>query len=333
MTFAEQGLGQTARQEGFGGGDYQHAYPLPDGRVLWLFQDLQFSNDNQLTATNNAAHNAGLIESGDCFTILGGQGRDVIGDSYTIDSRDWFWPLDGEIGADGILWIFMVEMANPNGTGATLGAAPQRTWLAAIDPVTLAVRSFEPAPDSSTALYGWSIVTNGGYSYLYGNCFRQFINDVAGPGQFDTACTSQNLLARVPAGEFRGKPDYWDGTTWSSDPMAAASVFTRGAANPMSVEFINGAYLSVTKLDDWWGDKLVVDTSLSPQGPWTTIGTRNIVNDRACTRGCGNYGAFLLPWTDDQGRMTIALSNGGDFHLWRADVSLYRPTFYELTLT
>jgi hypothetical protein len=54
--FAEPGLGQTELQEGFGGGDYPHAYPLPDGRVLWLFQDLQFSNDNELAATNNAAN-------------------------------------------------------------------------------------------------------------------------------------------------------------------------------------------------------------------------------------------------------------------------------------
>src|SRR5688500_4166176 len=43
--FSRPGLGARADQEGYGGGDYQHAYGLPDGRVLWLFQDLHFSND------------------------------------------------------------------------------------------------------------------------------------------------------------------------------------------------------------------------------------------------------------------------------------------------
>jgi hypothetical protein len=58
------------------------ADPLPDGRVLWSFQDLHFSNDNTLGATD-AAHNAGLVQSGDCFTILGGRGRDFVSDALT----------------------------------------------------------------------------------------------------------------------------------------------------------------------------------------------------------------------------------------------------------
>ena len=65
--FSRPGLGATPEQEGYGGGDYQHAYALPDGRVLWLFQDLHFSNDEQLGPTE-AAHNAGLIQTGTCWS-------------------------------------------------------------------------------------------------------------------------------------------------------------------------------------------------------------------------------------------------------------------------
>ena len=123
--FASPGIGTQPGAEGYGGGDYQHAYPLPNGRVLWLFQDMYFSDDNNLNQPlNNAAHNAGLIQSGSCFSVLGRQGRDFIGDNLTVDSAHWFWPLDGEIGYDANLWIFMVEMSNPNGTGAGPGAAP-----------------------------------------------------------------------------------------------------------------------------------------------------------------------------------------------------------------
>ena len=113
--FATPGLGATATQQGYGGGDYPHAYPLPDGRVFWMFQDLHFSNDENLRNDNavdiangsatNAAHNAGIIQQGDCFTIVGDRPRDLIGDDLTIDSRTWFWPMDGEVGIDGNLWI------------------------------------------------------------------------------------------------------------------------------------------------------------------------------------------------------------------------------------
>ncbi len=82
--FAGPGLGATADRQGFGGGDYPQAYPLPDGRVFWMFQDLHFSNDDNLRNDNptdvargtatNAAHNAGMVQQGECFTILGDRG-------------------------------------------------------------------------------------------------------------------------------------------------------------------------------------------------------------------------------------------------------------------
>jgi hypothetical protein len=329
--FAAPGLGATGSAEGLGGGDYQHAYPLPDGRVLWLFQDMYFSNDNNLNSPpNNAAHNAGLIQQGSCFTVLGSQGRDVIGDIETIDSRRWFWPLDGEIGFDGNLWIFMAEMSNSSGNGAATGALPVRTWLAILDPVTLRQLYFAPAPDSgaSKALYGWSIVSNDRWSYLYGNCYRQFANDVNGPGQFDSTCMPNTYLARVPLGHFDVMPEYWNGSGWVANAGQAVPISSRGASNPMSVQWFGDVFVSVTKLDDWWGTQLLIDRAKEPQGPWTTVQTIPVLADRKCSNGCGNYGAFLVPWLNSNAKMTIALSNGGDYPLWLANGSLYRPTFY-----
>ena len=128
------------------GGDYQHVYPLPDGRKLWLFQDMFFSADNDLRdSLTMAAHNAGLVQNGTCWSLVGGpQMNNYIGTPQTTPLRRWFWPMDGEIGADGALWVFMVEMRNPNGTGAAWGAAPAGTWVARIDTTSLAVLSFAP---------------------------------------------------------------------------------------------------------------------------------------------------------------------------------------------
>jgi hypothetical protein len=331
--FASPGIGATAGQAGLGGADYPHAYPLRDGRVLWLFQDMFFSNDDDLTdSLTSATHNAGLIQSGSCFRVIGSPGRDVLTDGRPFDPNNWFWPLDGEIGYDGMLWVFVAEMYNPNGQGATYPAQPVGTWLARIDPATLQVVSFATAPDLGTGLYGWSVASNDQYSYLYGHCYRQFVNDADSPAQFDSACMPQDTVARVPVGHFDETPQYWNGSTWSYDPAGAVSVFTRGAANPMSVQFFGDVWVSVTKADDWWGSVLYVDRAASPQGPWQTVQTIPVFNDLKCSSGCGNYGAFLMPWLDASGRMTVALSNGGDFALWYADASLYRPTFYAIDL-
>ncbi len=330
--FSAPAIGTRVGQEGYGGGDYQHAYPLPNGRVLWLFQDMYFSDDNNLNLPpNNAAHNAGLLQDGSCFSVIGGQGRDFIGDNLTIDSRRWFWPLDGEIGYDGNLFIYMVEMYNPAGTGAGPGATPQATWLAVVDPMSLQVLSFALAPDSGRGLYGWSVVSNDQYSYLYGHCYRQFAHDVQGPGQFDATCMPSTYLARVPLGHFEAVPEYWNGVGWSGNSATAQPVMTRGAANPMSVQWFGNVFVSVTKIDDWWGSFIFVDRAAAPQGPWQSAqAALNVLADRKCATNCGNYSAFLMPWLDQLGRMTIGLSNGGDFALWRANAALYRPTFYSL---
>ena len=55
--FAADGAG------GLAGADYPHAYALPDGRTLWLFQDAFVGADGDLV-DDHFAHNAALIQTG-----------------------------------------------------------------------------------------------------------------------------------------------------------------------------------------------------------------------------------------------------------------------------
>ena len=102
---------------------------------------------------------------------------------------------------------------------------------------------------------------------------------------------------------------------------------SRNVANPMSVQWFGDTFVSVTKENEWWGSRLRIDRAPAPQGPWTMVEQRTVSGDMKCST-CGNYGAFLMPWLDQQGRMIVALSSGGDFNLWRSNAWLYRPTFY-----
>ena len=331
--FANPGTGAGGGVAGYGGGDYQRVYALPDGRNLWLFQDMFFSNDNDLRdSMTMAAHNAGLVQSGNCWSIVGGpKMNNYIGKAQTTPLFHWFWPMDGEIGADGALWVFMAEMRNPSGQGATWGAAPVGTWVARIDPASLAVLSFNPAPSNTTRLYGWSVTSDATHSYLYGHCYRQFTNQVSSVGQFDSKCMPHTYLSRVPKGRFDLVPEYWAGGAWSSNSLAAVPIMTRGAANPMDVQKFGDVYVNVTKIDDWWGAWIHVDKAPTPWGPWEADQSLWVVNDRRCSQ-CGIYHAHLLPYLDSNGQMVLSWSNGGPFNLWQANAWLYRPSFKSIPL-
>ena len=208
--FAADGAG------GLAGADYPHAYALPDGRTLWLFQDAFVGADGDLV-DDHFAHNAALIQTGSCFALLptsGGQGTSWLGSWVEEALGQWFWPLDAEIGADGNLWLFLAEVRNPNRSGAATGAEPVATWRARYRLPDLELLDMEQAADSSSALYGYSIVSDNDWTYLYGHCYRQFV-----PGEeygFDPSCSPHAYLARVPKGQLDRRPYYWTGTGWSA---------------------------------------------------------------------------------------------------------------------
>ena len=59
-------------------------------------------------------------------------------------------------------------------------------YLAGSDrPGSLAVESFERAPDGGTGLFGWSVASDDRWSYLFGHCYRQFTNGQSSVAAFD----------------------------------------------------------------------------------------------------------------------------------------------------
>ena len=264
--FAADGAG------GLAGADYPHAYALPDGRTLWLFQDAFVGADGDLV-DDHFAHNAALIQTGSCFSLLptsGGQGTSWLGSWVEEALGQWFWPLDAEIGADGNLWLFLAEVRNPNRSGAATGAEPVATWRARYRLPDLELLDMEQAADSSSSLYGYSIVSDNDWTYLYGHCYRQFV-----PGEeygFDPSCSPHAYLARVPKGQLDRRPYYWTGTGWSRlRDGPRARVDRPSASMPVSVERFGDVYVAASDEGDWYGGDIVIRTAHAPQGPWTEV--------------------------------------------------------------
>ena len=309
------------------GADYQRAYPLPDGRVLWLFQDafLPTSHGPQLV------HNVGLLQSGPCFQLLRNGSTDTP-TSYLFpeltDRYDrWFWPLGGEVGVDGDLHVFVVEMVE-HGAKYLTHTEPIATWLVAIELDTLSVIDARPAPDPSQQLYGWSVVSQGDHTYLYAHCYRQFGWDTFPFSKppfraHDWECGPDVTVARVPRGDFGARPDYWNGSGWVSDPTLAAPVIPTGGrpVNPTQVALHDGRFVAVTKVGDWWGVTITLDVAAAAEGPWHTYET--ITVEPECT-GCNTYFASVVPYGADQGSFMIGLSG----NTWTGDdLDHYTPTF------
>ena len=290
---------------GLAGADYPHAYALPDGRTLWLFQDAFIGADDQL-GDDRFAHNAAVVQSGNCFELLptsGGNGTSWIGSWVERGLRQWFWPLDAEVGADGYLWLFLAEVHNPNGSGAAAGAEPVATWRARYRLPDLELVDLEPAADASRSLFGYSIVSDDDWTYLFGHCYRQ---SRRGRGRVRSGLLAVHL--RGPRARAASSITSWSTGRVPAGRRSASArqpVLSGQRSMPVSVERFGDVYVAASDDDEWFGSDVVIRTAPAPQGPWTEV--LRYTPETRCG-ACNNYGAFILPQLEDD-QVVIAHSN------------------------
>jgi hypothetical protein len=309
------------------GGDYQRAFALPDGRVLWFFQDTFVRSRNGPVLT----HNAGLVQSGRCFALLKSGNYTNPGEYLFADrttrQRHWFWPLSGDMGVDGRFHLFVAEMRE-NGPTYLSFTEPIATWVVTIDLDTMQIVDRRPATNSSNALYGFSVESDATYTYLFAHCHRQFGWDAfpfVDPPVYvhDWNCADRMTVARIPVGRFDQPPAYWNGSGWGSDPAAAVNIAPGDRlVSASQMYLVNGKWVAVTKVGDWFGNRIEIDVADRPEGPYRNV--RTIATPAKCN-GCNTYFASLLPYAGSDGSMLIGISNNV---FGPVDMSRYHPTFF-----
>jgi hypothetical protein len=302
------------------GADYQHVYPLGDGRYLWLFQDTFVDHSGRATRLDAASfvHNAAMVQDGSCFTLLhrGTAAAPVSFEPGTgeVAQTQWFWPLGGEThdGQLSVFWAQMEKDAVDPGPGDGLGWHPVQTWLAVYDAGTLARISFRPAANAGVSpIYGYAVATVGDYSYLFGNTFEQNLAREGGFANGPHSATAM-YLARVPAGSFGAVPEYRAADGWTFDETKATPIVQRyWAENPMQPRFVNGQWVAVTKVDGYWGEQLAIDVASQPWGPWTTVDLRPVM-PRGGDPAMNTYHAHLMPWLANGGLVVSISQNARD---------------------
>jgi hypothetical protein len=325
---------QLADLAGF---DTTRVIALPDGRYVWTVQDAFIARPGthagSLRVPTGFAHNALIVQTGNCFTTLHGAitpgdpcsvaDASYVGSDLTATCSRWFWPMSGGLDQFGRLAIFYVEMANDRGSGAAPPAHPVGVWIARFNAATLDLISFAPAPASAGNIaYGAAVESDSSFSYLFGWSYDQFnLPDPTSPPP------SQMFVARVPLGQFDQQPQYWNGADWVAGRSAAVpiSVTPDGASNPMQPRLIGGMWLSAVKDNDWNGSAVRIDVAPAPQGPWTTV-QRATVPSRTADGRTNTYAAHLMPWRSSAGNLVISLSNNA----WKMDpLALDNPTLYQ----
>ena len=314
------------------GADYQRAHRLPDGRVLWTFQDAEVRQPGGAT---KRIHNLGVLQDGPCFSILYGGTRSnpraFLLAADTTPLRRWFWPLDSALGSDGRLYIYMAEMHELSPDGYLAHTEPAGVRVAVFDPATNSVHTTALPPNSSPSLYGWSVTEDERWTYLYAQCYRQFGFDpyLFEVPAFDASCSPDVTVARVPRGDLWAPYQYWDGARWQADPARAQPL--RGLAdqrvNASQFRFAGNRFYVVDKEGDWWGDTIHVYVAERATGPFTRLAS--IPEPRKCEE-CNTFFADWIP-PEAVGRPSGSLVYGLSHNRWDGAVSVhYRPTFHEV---
>ena len=326
------------------GFDTPHVIALPDGRDVWTVQDAFISanpgaRSSSLRPPTGFAHNALVVQDGNCFTTLHGPitpgeqcavgDASYVGQEMTATCSHWYWPLSGDLDQLGRLTVFYVEMANESGGGAALGAHPVSVWVPRFNSATFNLISFAPASaPAADVVYGSTVESDSSFSYLFGWSYDQF--DLPDPS---SPPPSKMFVARVPVGRFDLQPAYWNGSAWVASRTAAAAIDTEpdGATNPMQPRLIDGMWISVVKPDDWKGSTVRVDVAPAPEGPWTTSETVTVPT-RTDDGRTNTYAAELMPWRSASGNLVVSISNNA----WKMDPlafdnpTLYQPRLFEL---
>jgi hypothetical protein len=134
----------------------------------------------------------------------------------------------------------------------------------------------------------------------------------------------------VPAGQFELPPSYWTGNGWSPNAAAARPFSSRWSiSNAMQPRLIDGVWYSVVKQDEFWGDRVVVERSVAPHGPWQLVANlpvEAVVPDDRAGVMMTTYQPVLLPQRSPDGTLTVVLSQNSAVWLESlADPRLYRP--------
>ncbi len=299
------------------GGDCASSVPLPDGRIVWLFCDTFLGTvnpDHSRPASSPLIRNAIVVQQGNALTTRHGgtpeTPRSLIGPTGAGVGRRWYWPGDGVVENDRLCVFYTrVLQHGPGGWDfRTVGTGVGCLSLPGLVPV-----EFTLLPVSGAVSWGKAVLTDGGYTYVYGV-------EEPGPAKY-------LHLARARAGALTGPWEFFTGSGWSRSEAASARLLHR-IGHGFSVDRVGSRYVLVTAQLSG----LVVGYSAArPEGPFG--GKRRLYSPPEIRhrRDRIAYDARAHPELSGPDRLVISYNVNS---LVQADAlrdaRIYRPRFIEV---
>ncbi|RQW98087.1 fibronectin type III domain-containing protein [Micromonospora inaquosa] len=303
------------------GADGTTSVALPDGRVVWLFSDTFLGTvnaDYTRPAYSPMVNNTMVVQDGTQLvkTLHGGTPTEPRAYITPASQNDeFFWPADGMV-EGGVLKV-LLSRVRVSGGGA-LDFEVVGNAMATLNLPSLTVASVVDLPLPSTISWGSALLSEGGYTYVYGTS--------SAPGRMKFA-----HIARAAAGAVGGTWEFWTGTGWSRDAATAGPVMS-GVGTAYSVEKIGTQYVLVTHENNLLFDsQIAVYTASSPTGPFT--GPRYVYTAPEVQPDAKKvvYDVRMHPELARSGKLLLSYNvNSLNFSDLRADARLYRPRFIEV---
>lgn len=316
--------------KGWSGGDGGQSIKLPDGRIVWLDDDIYIGKviDNARPHAD-FLHNAFVVQTGHKFTTLYGVTIDKKPTSfmtYNLTPGYWYWS-EGAIVSDGTLDVAYASYYF-KGRPSVFGFVRTGTILARFSLTKLQLESVTPLSTKDGILWGVSLLNKGDFTYMYGTR----VSDV--PYEY----TNYLYIARALKGGSLSQWEYFTGKRWVDD-AAKANPLTNDAAPNFSVTALSNVYVLTTMEDSWLSNKLVVYFSCSPTGPfgeerevYTTTGQGGPYGTNGIS-GVYTYGASAHPELTSGDRLLISYDvNSSDWGLLNTNVNIVRPRYVTATI-
>lgn len=292
---------------------------LPDGRVVWIFDDTSVGHvqpDGTLDPSNTVANNSFVVQAGACFTPkLGGTPLARTSLIPSPGPNEWYWPTSGVVDtANDQLLVFVLHVQRTGSDSLDFTILDVGVATFSLPALTLEGVQQLPFPTSGLAYASTSFYDATNPDPAQRDVYAYVSNQ-------RNAYVARTTVAQVLTGPW----EFWDGSGWSTDstqaaPMAWSGIpnfdpsHTLGAgagprAQPAVVAYGSG-YLLTSKLADAFSNDVSAFTGPTPAGPWTYVG--QIANTtQANTIAYGAYTQLSLPGTS--GPVTVYNTNVSPF--------------------
>lgn len=306
------------RYRNWNGADGCYTVLLPDGRLLWSFQDSFFGNVSQdrNRTDNKMCRNAANLEldtSVQSFVQLnpgtGNTSETWVKYRDAPEDQDWYWPGTSQVHGNQLQML--LAHVHKTGDGAW-DFAINSTDLAIYNLPSMQLDHIQENKDTYQNYSAASIAAPDGYTYMYAT--------------ENGYLTTYMYVARVAGHDLTGTWEYYGDNGWSTTPQKKSVCSDITQPN---VFYEDGKYYLVSQ-QNLFGLDIYIQEATSPVGPWTNKRTLYRIPEKY-TVDFITYNAFVHRALSRQGELVISYNiNPTDFNSnfnVPGSADRYRPYF------